>query len=361
MKILSDPEKDVRNSTHQSGGYEWWYFDGISADGKHSFVVIFYEGNPFSTRYNKALEDGVRKPMPHEHPAISISVYEDGSPIYYSFTEFAAADCEFSEDQPSVKIGPHAMSSEVDDQLIYKLELDEKLPNGDTLEALLTFKSQRNQNSIFTRDQKSPSGHLWNLVQPRAMVAGTIRLKSDGVITKEIDFRGSGYHDHNRGKEPMKDEFTDWYWGRFHFDAATLTYYVMNRQNNEQRQAWLISEDNAEILDIFDEIDLTDKGLSIFGLSTARKIGLKSNRAKVIIQQSRLLDNGPFYQRFRSEAFLRIAEESVVESTAGISEYIRPKRIYARIFWPFVNMRIHYKSEGPHWVQRSKKLYRWTW
>lgn len=361
MKILSNPKKDVRSSTHHSGGYEWWYFDGISDDGKHSFVVIFYEGNPFSTRYVKALEDNVRSPMPHEYPAVSISIYENSSPIYYSFTEFEPVDCEFSEEQPNVKIGLHRMSSKINDQLTYKLDLEEKLPSGDELKALLTFESQGNQDSLFSNKQDTSAGHLWNLIQPRAEVEGAIHLKSYDEISREIDFKGSGYHDHNRGEEPMKNEFTDWYWGRFHFEYATLVYYVMNRQHSEQYQGWLISKGNSEIFETFDEIDVTDKGLSIFGLNSARKIGLRSNRAEVTVQQSELLDNGPFYQRFHSDAFLRIAEEGVVESRAGISEYIRPNRINTRIFWPFVNMRIHYKREGPHWVQRSKTLYRWTW
>lgn len=360
MKFLSDPAKDVRNSSHQSGGYEWWYFDGISDDGQHSFVVIFYEGNPFSTRYIRALEDGIQSPMPQDYPAISISVYEDGNPIYYSFTEFDSAGSVFSEDRPEIKIGSHGMTSKINGRVTYQLNLDEELPNGDGLEASLTFDSQRNQKSLFG-DQGSSLGHMWNLVQPRTEVAGIIRLLSDSKNKKEIEFEGTGYHDHNRGEEPMKNEFTDWYWGRFHFDYASLVFYVMNRQDTEQHRAWLISNDNSKILESFEEIDVTDKGLSIFGLYSARKIGLISNRAEVTIQQAESLDNGPFYQRFQSQAFLRIAEEGIVESKPGICEYIRPERIYARIFWPFVNMRVRYKPEGPHWVQRSKMLYRWTW
>ena len=360
MKILSDSTKDVRNSSHQSGGYEWWYFDGISDDGKYRFVVIFYEGNPFSTRYIKALEDEDKNPMPQEYPALSISVYEGATPIYYSFTEFDPADCDFNENRPEVKIGPHRMSSQIGDQMVYQLDLKEELPNGDGLDGSLTFNSLNNQDSFFV-DNQNNAGHCWNLVQPRADVSGEIRLFSDRNFTKEIGFKGSGYHDHNRGEQPMKDEFIDWYWGRFHFDYATLVFYVLNRKDTEQHRAWLISNDNSEILESFDEIDLADNGLSIFGLHSARKIGFKSNLAEVTIQQSELLDNGPFYQRFQSRAFLRIAEEDVLESTQGISEYIRPQRIHTRIFWPFVNMRIRYKPEGSHWVQRSKVLYRWTW
>jgi carotenoid 1,2-hydratase len=135
----------------------------------------------------------------------------------------------------------------------------------------------------------------------------------------------------------------------------------MNRQEGEQHRAWLIDKSNSRVLEAFDQIDLVDKGLTFFGLHSARKIGLRSDRTEVQIQLRQLLDNGPFYQRFQSDAFLRIDDAGVVESKSGISEYIRPDRIFARIFWPFVDMRIQYKSEKPHWVQKSKRLYRWTW
>lgn len=360
MRIRSNLQDDVRSSSHQPGGYEWWYFDAISEDGKYSFVIIFYEGNPFSTRYNARILEG-EEPMPTAFPAISISVYEEQEPIYYSFTEFEPADCDFSEHKPALSIGPHTMRGKVEDErLSYRINLDERLPNGDALKAELFFESSESKN-LFRAEDEGASGHLWNLVQPRAAVSGNLRVQAKHEQPVTIQFEGRGYHDHNTGKEPMRDEFTDWYWGRFHFDVGTLVYYVMNRQQAEQHRAWLIGSDNGQIIERFQEIDLVDKGLTLFGLKTARKIGIRSGQAEVQIQQRTLLDNGPFYQRYLSDAYLQIPDQEVVESAKGITEYIHPDRIYARIFWPFVDMRIRYKAEKPHWVQRSKMLYRWTW
>jgi len=348
----------VRHRPHSSGGYEWWYFDGRSQDGKYSFVIIWYEGNPFSTRYNGALLDG-KSAMPAEYPAISISVYEDGNPIYYSFTEFEPSDCNFSEEMPLVEMGPHRMEEIGDDQkLIYKLDLDETLPSRDQLEGTITFESSRPESSIFRSDEQTNAGHTWNLVQPRAKVKAELDIHG---ISDSIQFQGRGYHDHNTGREPMHSEFTDWYWGRFHFDAATLVYYVMNRQDEKQHQAWLISNDNSELLHTLDKVDLADDGLTLLGLQPYRKIGLRSDEVEIQVQHSQVVDNGPFYQRYHSDAFLRVPDSNVVERQQGISEYIYPDRINARMFWPFVDMRIQYKTEKPHWVQRSKMLYRWTW
>lgn len=360
MKIQSNPRQDVRSRQRQPGSYEWWYFDAISDDGRYSFVVIFYEGNPFSTRYNARLLDDAQ-PLPSEHPAVSISIYEQDEPIYYSFTEFEPADCSFGEQQPLVRIGNHQMKGEVgDEKLSYTITLNEELPSGDAVKAELTFESSATGKLFDSEGKKSP-GHLWNLVQPRAEVSGNLCIKAKNESRTKIRFEGTGYHDHNAGQEPMRDEFTDWYWGRFHFDYGTLVYYVMNRQKAKQHQAWLFDSDNSRIIERFEEIDLVDKGLTLFGLKSARKIGLQSERAEIQVQQRSLLDNGPFYQRYRSDAYLRWLDEDLVESATGISEYIYPNRIYARLFWPFVDMRIHYKAEKPHWVQRSKMLYRWTW
>lgn len=360
MDIFSDSHKDVRSGVRQPGGYEWWYFDALSDDGRYSFVIIFYEGNPFSTRYNARLLEGDR-PLPSEYPAVSISIYEDASPIYYSFTEFEPADCHFSEEHPKVKMGSHTLQGAVDEGgLHYSLCLNESLPSGDAIEAELTFNSPAT-NELFEHGHSQESGHLWNLVQPRARVKGTFTLESEAEEPRQISFEGTGYHDHNTGREPMREEFTDWYWGRFHFETGTLVYYVMNRQQTEQHRAWLVDNDNGKIAKTFTDIDLVDKGLTLFGLKPAHKIGLRSGGAEVQIQQRHLLDNGPFYQRYQSDAYLRMPDAGVVESQAGITEYIRPDRIYARLFWPFVDMRIRYKAEKPHWVQRSKTLYRWTW
>lgn len=386
MNILSDPSRDTRATGQPPGGYEWWYFDAVSDDGRYSFVIIFYEGNPFSTRYIKALEEKTDPaspisasiststsslPMPSEYPAVSISIYEQGESIYYSFTEFDETDCTFSEERPFVEIGPHRMeSSRTGNQLSYLLSLNEELPSGDRLQAELAFESPFPLPLFGEEENPFATGHHWNLVQPRTEVIGTITTgmaeEESGVEERDrtIAFRGTGYHDHNRGEEPMREEFTDWYWGRCHFDSATLVYFVMNRKDEQQSQhrAWLIDPSGSKVITRCNQIEVSDKSLSLFGLYSGRKLRMHANDSTEIqVQQSQLLDNGPFYQRFLSDAFLSVPASRVLESARGITEYLCPGRIYERIFWPLVNMRIRQAHKKPHWVQRSKRLYRWTW
>lgn len=359
MQILSNFSDDVRQPNPSPGGYEWWYFDGISLDDRFSFVVIFYEGNPFSTRYNGALLAD-KNPSPVDYPAISISIYEHGKPLYYSFTEFDQAACHFDEKNPLVTVGDHKLEGRITDgDMLYTLTLKEQLPNGDGLQGTISFESRKNTNFLEESGDDS-NGHTWNLVQPHAEISVDLTVNVIGE-KKAIRFEGQGYHDHNTGQEPMRNEFDDWYWGRFHFEHMTLVYYVMNKIDEQQHHGWLFDNESFEVLQHFNEISLADKGLTLFGLNTAHKLGFKTDGIEIQVQQTKLLDNGPFYRRYQSDAFLKNTNYRQVEKIQGISEYIHPNRIYAKFFWPFVNMRIWYKGEGAHWVQRSKQLYRWTW
>lgn len=370
MQIISDAHKDVATPVKNNGAYEWWYFDAIDRHTGYTLVVILYQGNPFSNRYIKQLKKDPEDEAsgPENFPAVSISVYKDNEPVFYSFTEYPKDKTHFSSELPSVKIGQHSLRCEItDSKLSYFLSLHERLPSGDRIEAELSFASPNNNINIKfdgsdNRSLENKVGHSWNLVQPRAEVHGNVKLFHESNTRQDLSFTfsGTGYHDHNMGQEPMKSEFKDWYWGRFHFESSTLIYYVMNRRQTQQYQGWLVDNKDGRLVEKYQDIQLKDKARTIFGLHSARKIILESERSQIVIQQSALLDNGPFYQRFLSDAFLSQGSAGLQKSS-GISEYIFPERIYWRPLWPLVDMRIRYKGEKPHWVQKSPRLYRWTW
>lgn len=362
MNMLSETFQHTQTVEQQPGGYEWWYFDAGSDDGQYHFVIIFYRGNPFSLRYISAYENQQgRNPMPYEYPGISISIYEDGKPIYYSFTEFKESDCRLAG-VTGLEIGPHSLKiQEKNEGEVYTLSLEEQLPCGDELKADITFERSHCQEGL-NEVINTAESHRWNLIQPRAKVQGSIQLALEGMSDRQISFAGTGYHDHNSGNEPMKDKFTDWYWGRFHFQAGTFIYYVMNQTDGEERyHGWLLDPESHEVSVRLDQVELHDQSMSILGLVSARKLQFSSPQAEIQLQQSSMVDNGPFYQRYLSEAFLSLPDENVLETVRGMSEYIRPHRIHNRMFWPMVKMRIRQSFDKPHWVQRSKRLYRWTW
>lgn len=353
MNIISNYSKDTKTEKKESGSYEWWYFDAQSTDG-YKIVIIFYEGNPFSRRYIQALENGTSIEA-EQFPAISISVYKEDKPIYYSFREVEAESSEFSSDLPKGRVQRNRfLGATHQTRLEYHLILDQELANGDSIKADLTFSADLKSQPHFPESDSQSESHEWNLIMPSAHVQGDVQIS--GYHQENIYFKGLGYHDHNVGFEPLKESFSEWYWGRYHLKDSTFVYYLMNKKSSWEKKAWLIDK-NGGVLSC-NNIEMENNGLSFFGLRTARIIQAETEGNEIYLQLDKTLDNGPFYQRFGGRLLMNLNGE--MKEATGISEYIMPERIYQRVFWPLVNMRIAYPGSD-HWVQRSPILYRWTW
>lgn len=370
MIIRNDPQSDGLTDKPLPGSYEWWYFDAIDDKSGLSFVIIFYEGNPFSRRYIQSLQKGIGE-MAHSFPAISISIYMNGKPCYYSFLEYKSDNYRVEKHPFSFYLGDHSFRCEMDQgNLVYHLSLNQKLDSGHTLQAELAFSSLLTSgNSIqqISAAEKNPGSeerdqHSWNLIQNKALVTGFLTLNQ-----KKLSFNGVGYHDHNVGCEPMKESFYEWYWGRMHFSTSTLIYYLMfHNDGTHEMRAWLQhhSESNSTTdgvpIESLSLQALNQKRKNVFGLRYFEEIEFSSRDLNIKVIQNQKIDSGPFYVRWLSKATL-FRKGRQEEITNGFSEYIRPERIYMKKYWPLVDMRIRYLSEKPHWVQKSKLLYPLTW
>jgi carotenoid 1,2-hydratase len=360
MQILSDYTRDSASRKDVQGSYEWWYFDGVAKDGEYSFVIIFYDGNPFSRRYMETLssekDSGLK--LASQYPALSISVYKKERPVYYGFREYNPEDVFFDKNDISGRAGNNEFRGKIHNgKLRYEVTLNQVLPNGDSINGKLKFVSDITNNILPNKNlQNIDNRHIWNLVQPQSQVEGNIQV--DGYDPHTINFSGLGYHDHNLGIEPMYESFVEWYWGRFHFQGSTLIYYIMREKEGNQYQAWYLGK-NGSCISLDHKFELTDTSLNLFGLNSSRKIIIEGNGLHCLVQQDRVIDNGPFYQRFSSSLVMK--SEEGIQQSRGITEYIHPGRIGNRWFWPLVNMRIVYPGNKNHWVQRNPVLYRWTW
>jgi carotenoid 1,2-hydratase len=357
MNISTAQKDEDPFQNKPSGGYEWWYFDAISADKEWSLVIIFYQGNPFSPRYIQAIEAG--NTIPDEFPAVSISIYHNTKTEFYSFIEYTQNDFKWDEEKSVCTIGPHSFSKEVTESTLnYKLSMNEQLLSGHKISGKIEFSGRPSLLDIQPEKKEQTEHHFWNLLQYSAQVKGHLEVAGKSG-SHSIDFKGTGYHDHNIGLEPMKNDFEDWYWGRYHFKDSTLIYYVMNRKEDKQYQAWLISNDSDSVIDRFDTIELEENAKNIFGLSSDRKLVFSSKDTTVTIHATLPIDDGPFYQRFLGQAVMK--RHDLVDVSNGFSEYIYPQNIYRRLFWPAVKMRLRFNDQKPHWVQKFKSFYEWTW
>ncbi len=364
MKITSTFDYDKPVKKENPGSYQWWYFDGADDSGDWHFVVIFYEGCPFSPEYNRRWEEKPALALAEKHPGITISIYYKGKPVYYSMSEYPEKDCAFDADKMKIRIGENTLEMKVHDGLIsHHINLYEKLPGGDEVSGEMIFQGPVPNEGLFGDQEngETKKDHGWNLTIPKAKFSSNVEINSVSDGRKKGRFSGIGYHDHNIGSEPMKNEFDDWYWGRLHFKSGTLVYYMMQVAGKMDYRAWLIKPDGSEVLDEFTGGSLQETGTNFFMLNCARKISLSSPSGnKVEIQNRAVLDSGPFYYRFLSDAMIVFKSTESIETCTGISEYIQPSRIHQRLFWPLVRMRYRYVNR-PHWVQKNPALYRWTW
>jgi carotenoid 1,2-hydratase len=238
----------------------------------------------------------------------------------------------------------------------FEIELDQELASGHSIKGVISGEGGLSPSSLI--QSKSTDRHLWNLVLPGLIFDANLMVDGRGGKSK-ISFQGNGYHDHNIGYEPMKNSFRDWYWGRYHFEDMTIIYYLMNKHESQQFEGWLIDRQNQSVLTYFSTAELEYYSRNWFGLHSARKIELKTGEVTVNIQCRNKIDDGPFYQRFLGDSILRYNDQIYVAQ--GISEYIYPKNIHKKMFWPLVHMRLRYMKEKPHWVQKSRLMYPWTW
>jgi carotenoid 1,2-hydratase len=365
MIITSNYKKDYRRDKESSGSYEWWYFDFFDHANALHFVVIFYDGCPFSPGYIDNWENTETRSNAKaaDHPAVSISVYENGKPVFYSLTEYSKSDFCWNVQEKKLNIGRSGFQiGQEGDKLVYLIKLDEELPGGDAIKGWLRFRGCHTPDNLFHIPETAvQQAHEWNMTLPGAEATGEIEISSRLHTGKKFSVSGRGYHDHNLGLEPMKKEFRNWYWGRIHMNSGTLVYYIMNRKNSTDNRAWFISSDNSGVEYLFDDVRLEDFRSNLFLLPSARKIILNGKNAEATIQMSEVVDSGPFYYRFLSDAILKTDDTSLLESARGISEFIHPARIHSKFYRPFVNMRYFYKGKKPHWVQKNPALYRWTW
>lgn len=355
MDISTDFKRITPNFNIPKGGYEWWYFDGQSEDGKYSFSIIIYHINPFSAKYIKEIDNS--NVQLKKHPAVSISIYHKTKTVYYSFLEFDEDVFAWDHEKLTLNIENHAVSYSLTENVLkIDIGLCQKLASGHEINVRIKGKGKFPASNLIHSDNNAR--HLWHLVLPAMDI--NVDLNLIGKRGKEkINFQGIGYHDHNTGFEPMKDSFKDWYWGRYHFGAFTLIYYLMQKHEEQQLKGWLIDADNKSVLEHFEGANTDFYFRNVFGLKSARKIELIGNKTLVTVQCSHNVDNGPFYQRFIGESILKYKDQ--VFAAQGISEYIRPENIHKMRYWPLVHMRLRYTNQQPNWVQKSKFLYPWTW
>lgn len=361
LRALSSIAADVWHADDEVGAYEWWYFDAVSADGRDVLVIIFLSGFLFSPRYNRAVANffhdrqlnGV-SPLAANFPAVAFCLYRDGRPLLRSIVEYEADDFEASTEQPSCRIGRNRFEfSAIDNRRLYNLSLDQVVRGGRRIQGEFGWQVETGDYSSLAAagEQTGTSGtaHEWNLVAPRCSVTGQYRVQEANGKGSEFDFRGTGYHDHNRDRRWIPRTVAEWQWARAHFADTTAVFYRYREREHAEftTKLYLARKDSLQVYDAFYTPSRWRR--NHFGLRYPERITVAAKDQNIALRltQQRALDSSFFYVRFRGDATLEGTASSEPASSAPVvSEHLVPRALGWRSLWWLINMRIGKGERG---------------
>ncbi len=196
-----------------SGGYLWWYLDGISDDGKHGLTLIAFVGSVFSPYYRRALKRGAADP--EDHVSINVVLYGPGG--RWAMTERGKG--QIARSVHSFRVGPSHLRWR--DGML-EATIDERCaPLPRPLRGSIRFKPQALTGRAFALDDAGL--HRWRPIAPLGRIE--VALESPG-----LSWSGSGYCDSNRGERLPEYDFESWDWSRACCrDGAAILYDARRR------------------------------------------------------------------------------------------------------------------------------------
>ena len=305
-------ENDGFRDPHGPGAHEWWYFDATDPASGSAIVIIFFRGIPFSGRRQK------HRDLPADRfPAVAFSLYGPERTEQY-----------FVNLHDSVRIDPDRMGITVGNNRAryeggaYRITIDDELLDGRPMRAEFRFEPEHAVASHRNPLSGGEPPHSWVLAAPRCHVSSS------------LPFSGTGYHDHNIGNRSLQDQFRHWRWGRAHFTDETFVFYEADGQSTFAHR--VVDEQTAR---------------NLYGVRYARAFRVETDRGAYRVEQSRIVDNGPFYLRMLSR-FTSPAGETVT----GFSEVLRPRALNWRWFWPLLDSRVRPFRSGD---RVGRKITQW--
>lgn len=337
MRLVLDPAEEAAHGEwlrRTPGGYEWWYFDALSDDGRHALTCIWFLGNPFSPYYRRAALGQAADPF--RHNGLFFALYQEGQLHAYHFTRFPAAQILAGEALPlDFRFGDNCLTTTPTG---WHLSLSDENANRRRLEAALTFAAPppvpiaESQNEA---EAAAPeSSHWWLPAAPVCRVSGRIALRAaHNPGAEEIMFRGTGYHDHNWGRLPFAAEIRDWYWARaaLNGERAAILYHVRPRHGAKAVSHFLLFEQGRIVQhDPAPRVSLFRPAVNAFGTLYATRLEVVSSECSVRFEFGARLDSAPFYVRALCAATM--SGDGKAETGHGIGEYLRPRMMS----WPLV-------------------------
>lgn len=329
------------------GGYQWWYFDAESIDGRTHIVAIFLEGFVFHPGYLRQYDRYIRRPnktpppLPGNFPCAYFVIYRDGRILEQFITQFPSAAFAAATDRPEVSIGPNRMW--LDENTAYQLRLSgtpwrltargPQLSVGKALRATLNFRPTWNAVAAapdrrFLSRKMTGADHHWVLAAPHCQVSGRIELGTG----ETVPFAGRGYHDHNYGTGPIGPGLRRWIWGRALGPEDAVAFHIATPTRADlPLETHILHGTPAgnEAISAVPRIDWSRR--SSWRLAYPAEVELGE---ALRLSSPRVIDSAPFY--------LRVLYEARTFGRAGrfLCEVAHPHRLRLPILGRMVEMSI---------------------
>lgn len=332
--FASSIEESVWHPKQDANGYEWFYFDGLSDDGRDALIVTFFDNFVHSPRYNSGKHA-------QKIPALMFCYYRNGKPLYRAINEFSDADLIYSADEKLCKLSENSFKFDSAPYgKGYILEINTTFHQNKRLEAKLEWLFIESDFQPQTTENITDS-HLFNLVSPRADVTGHIKVTGkNGKLLDLVHFRGTGCHEQQFDSRRMCETFTDFQWGRAHFADATAVFVQSQETGVTKAITKLYVVRDGELRQRNAEFEAQGFSRNSFGLKYPNRLRFVSeDNMRLRIKQTEIIDSSFFYLRFLSEFTLTL-RDGTPRKTVGITEYLAPNKLKYRWLDWLIDLRI---------------------
>jgi carotenoid 1,2-hydratase len=301
----SSASPDAGHRVIAPGGYEWWHFEADDPAGRVRVVATLYDGCPFHPGYLRAHARYLRRPtrvapaVPAQYPCADVAVYADDRPVARRVTQYPPGSFQASGERPEVRVGPHALHPEAGGGLRLNL------PTTADLSFRAIPPSAAGERRVVSRELAG-ADHYWVLSSAGYQVEGTVVLPSGsaGGGTREVAFRGRGYHDHQYGTGPFGPRLRRWVRGYAFVRGDLRVFHVAQpRDPRLSDEGYLGTTAGGALRDvrvgaptIREDPEQAGWGLSCPGeLAWAGEGG----RGELVLRDARVIDATPFSLRAR--------------------------------------------------------------
>jgi carotenoid 1,2-hydratase len=255
--------------------YRWYYLDLHAPP--FTAVFIFMIGAVFSPRYSIAARKGA---LPRSHCAVNFALYEEGARWLWVLSEYDTAHAS----EGRLEIGRSRLEH-LPGGRVRATVVDETAPWGRPAEASLELEPAC--DGVGELRLVEGQRHFWWPVAVRAR--GTLRLPARG-----LRLEGDGYHDANRGDEPLGGALPGWRWTRVHGPRATQVHY--HCEGERTALSLLATRRGAVVRRVPAAPEPTR--YTAWGLKVPEALTAGSLR----LTKPRLLESSPFYARSEAHA-----------------------------------------------------------